>query len=118
MQFFKINSKTIQSPTEITVSEEDLNKAERTMDGTMVIDVIGKKTKLDVNWEYLRKEEMQLLRSVVNGGTFVTVSYHSPETGEMVTMTAQAEGFSFQPYYDWAKGELLWRGVSVSFTEK
>lgn len=118
MQFFKINSKTIQAPTEMTASEEDLNKAERTMDGTMVIDVIGKKTKLDVSWEYLRKGEMQLLCEAVNGSTFVTVSYHAPETGELVTMTARSEGLSFQPNYDWSKGELLWRSVSITFTEK
>lgn len=118
MQFFKINSKTIQSPTEMSVSEEDLNKAERTMDGTMVIDVIGKKAKLDVSWEYLTIEEMRLLRDAVNGSAFVTVSYHAPETGELTTMIARAEGLSFQPYYNWAKAELLWRSVSVSFTEK
>lgn len=118
MQFFKINSKTIQSPTEMSVSEEDLNRAERTMDGTMVIDVIGRKTKLNVSWEYLRKDEMRLLREAVSGSAFVTVSYHTPDTGELTTMTARAEGLAFQPYYDWAKAELLWRSVSVSFTEK
>lgn len=118
MRFFKINGKTMQSPTEMSVSEEDLNKAERTMDGTMVIDIIGRKTKLNVSWEYLRKDEMCMLREAGSRSMFVTVSYYAPDTGELTTMTARAEGLAFQPYYDWAKAELLWRSVSISFTEK
>lgn len=31
------------------------------MDGTMVIDIIGTKKKVDVSWEYLTKEDMKTL---------------------------------------------------------
>ena len=55
MDFFKINGKKIKAPTELTVSPEVLDKAERTVDGTMVVDVIGTKRKVDVSWEYLSK---------------------------------------------------------------
>ncbi|UKI51840.1 MAG: hypothetical protein L6V79_06680 [Clostridium sp.] len=59
--FFKINSKTIKAPTELTCSTEVLDKSERTMDGTMVVDVIGRKRKVEVAWKYLSKEDMGLL---------------------------------------------------------
>lgn len=37
MDFFKINGRTITSPTNIGHSVEILDKVERTMDGTMVM---------------------------------------------------------------------------------
>ena len=58
--FFKINSKTIKAPTELTCTTEVLDKSERTMDGTMVVDVIGRKRKVEVAWKYLSKEDMTL----------------------------------------------------------
>ena len=61
MDFFSINGKSIKAPTEMTISPEHLDKAERTMDGTMVIDIIGTKKKVDVSWEYLTKEDMKTL---------------------------------------------------------
>ena len=54
--FFKINSKTIKAPTELTCTTEVLDKSERTMDGTMVVDVIGRKRKVEVAWKYLSKD--------------------------------------------------------------
>lgn len=59
MDFFKISGKKIKAPTELTVSPEVLDKAERTVDGTMVVDIIGTKRKVDVSWEYLSKEDTQ-----------------------------------------------------------
>ena len=55
--FFKINSKTIKAPTELTCTTEVLDKSERTMDGTMVVDVIGRKRKVEVAWKYLSNEK-------------------------------------------------------------
>ena len=53
MEFFKINGKSIKAPTEISISYEELDKAERTVDGTMVVDIVGTKRRVDVSWEYL-----------------------------------------------------------------
>ena len=61
MVFFKINSKSIKQPTEITLSFESLDKFERTMDGTMVVDLVGNKNKVDVRWSYLSDSDMRLL---------------------------------------------------------
>ena len=67
--FFKINSKTIKAPTELTCTTEVLDKSERTMDGTMVVDVIGRKRKVEVAWKYLSKEDMGLLTAETKSGS-------------------------------------------------
>ena len=49
--FFKINSKTIKAPTELTCSTEALDKTERTLDGTMVEVAIGRKRTVGDAWK-------------------------------------------------------------------
>ena len=113
--FFKINSKTIKAPTELTCSTEVL---ERTMDGTMVVDVIGRKRKVEVSWKYLTKEDMGLLTSETKSGSFVTIDYNDPETGKLTSMTARPQDLSCQPRYDWVKGKIMWASVSIAFVER
>ena len=118
MIFFRINSKSIKQPNEITLSFESLDKYERTMDGTMVVDLIGKKEKVEVRWNYLSDEDMRLLRSETQSGIFVTIDFHSAESANIKTITARAIDLQFMPYYDWSRKRLMWQNVSVSFSEK
>ncbi len=118
MDFFKVNGKKIKAPAELTVSSEILDKAERTVDGTMVVDIIGTKRKVDVSWEYLSKEDMTTLTKTIGGDKFAEITYHDNATGSLVTMTGRSEGLTYQPHYDWAKGKIMWKSVSVSFTER
>lgn len=118
MDFFKINGKKIKAPTELTVSPEVLDKAERTVDGTMVVDVVGTKRKVDVSWEYLSKEDMTVLAKAIGGDKFAEITFHDNGTGSLITMTARSEGLTYAPHYDWAKSRLMWKSVSVSFMEK
>ncbi len=118
MEFLRLNGKAIAAPKEITVSPENLDKAERTMDGTMVIDIIGTKRKVDVNWEYLSKEDMAILTNATKEDAFTTVTFHDKTTAAFISITARAEGLTYSPYYDWANDRLLWKGVAVTFKEK
>lgn len=117
-EFFKVNGKTISPPTELTVSPEQLDKVERTLDGTMVVDIIGMKRKVDLTWNYMSKEDMSTLAKETTGGGFVQIIFHDNVTGELITMTARAENLAYMPHYDWAGGRLMWKTVSVSFKEK
>mgnify|MGYP001111287731 FL=1 len=118
MEFFKINGKSIKAPTEISISYEELDKAERTVDGTMVVDIVGTKRRVDVSWEYLSTDDMAVLANAVKGGIFTGVSFHDNATGNLISITARAEGLAYLPHYDWAKSRLMWKSVSVSFTER
>lgn len=118
MDFFKVNGKSIKAPTELTVSPEILDKAERTVDGTMVVDIVGTKRKVDVSWDYLSKEDMTTLTKAIGGDKFAEITYHDNATGILETMMARSEGLSYQPHYNWVKGKIMWKSVSVSFAEK
>ena len=117
-EFFRINSKQIKAPTEITCSAESLDKEERTVDGTMVVDLIGIKRKVDVSWEYLSKEDMAVLSGEVKSRNFVTIAFHDNATGALTTMTARPKDLAYLPYYDWAKAQIMWKSVAISFVER
>lgn len=118
MEFFKVNGKSLKAPKEISVSSETLDKAERTVDGTMVVDVIGTKRRVDVSWDYISQEDMTILTNAIGGDKFTEIAFHDNKTGQLVTMTARSEGLTYQPHYDWAKSRIMWKSVSATFSER
>jgi hypothetical protein len=65
MDFFKINGRTIKPPKNIGHSVEILDKVERTLNGTMVVDKVGMKKKIDVSWDYLDIDNMKILQEEI-----------------------------------------------------
>ena len=88
------------------------------MDGTMVVDIVGQKAKVDATWDFLSDADLKLLTAEIRSGMFVTVTYNTGESSELKKITARAEGLTYMPFYDWAKKRLLWQNVSVSFIER
>ena len=95
-----------------------LDKSERTADGTLVVDIIGTKRKVDANWEYLSAEDMMTLQKETGGGAFTELTFHDNDTGELVTIAARSDGITYMPHYDWARGRIMWKSVSLSFKER
>ena len=118
MEFLRVNGLAIKAPSEITVSPENLDKAERTMDGTLVVDVIGTKRKVDVKWEYLSKEDMTILANATKDSAFTMITFHDKATGALISMTARGEGLTYCPFYNWSRGVLMWKSVAITFTER
>ena len=117
MEFFKINSKAFKSPTSIEHSFEVLDKEERTMDGTMVVDEIGKKNTVTVKWAYLAKSDMSFLSEELKS-SFVSISFIDKATGLLKTINVRASSPKYQTGYDWVNEQVLWKNVSVSFSER
>lgn len=118
MNFFKINGRAITSPTNIGHSVEILDKVERTMDGTMVVDEIGIKNIIDVSWEYLKKDDMIILKEEITKSGFTTITYQDSDTGTSKTINAKAKDIHYNTGYDWVKQIVLWKSVQVTFEEK
>lgn len=118
MKFFEINGKTVKPPKEISVSPEVLDKSERTANGTLVVDIIGTKRKVDLSWEYLSQKDMAVLQHEISIDAFSEISFHDNQTGELVTMTARSDGLSYMPHYDWTHGKIMWKSVTLSFKER
>ena len=116
--FFKINSKTLsQNPTSISNNVTNIQKAERTMDGTMVIDVIATKDVITANWNFLSAEDMKKLQDEIKSSGFCTIDYYDPTDG-MKNIVAQPSGLKYAPHYDYATDSIIWKDISVSFTER
>ena len=120
IDFFKINSKTLsKNPTSITHSQTKVQSSDRTMDGTMVVDIIAIKKVINVEWKILSKEDMFKLATELESGNFVTIDYIDTSiSNETKTIVALPGNLAYSPYYDFATDSVVWRDVKISFTEK
>ncbi len=116
MKFITINGQSLsREPTNIEQSRFKLKKENRTIDGTLVVDIIAIKTKVKVQWDYITSEDMKTLQNLIDGGDFLTISYKNGE--QTATMQAEASDLSFTPHYDSKTKSILWKGVSGEFSE-
>lgn len=122
MIFFKINSKTLsKNPTTYKSNKTKVQKSDRTMDGTLVVDIITHKDTITFTWDYLPDADLRLLIKEVTAKSFCTIEFldaQSEVSGALRSMVAQPGDISYTPYYDYASDSILWKGVSVAFTER
>lgn len=82
----KINGVTIKTPSSLNIGIQDLSKAERNSNGTMIIERIATKRKLELNYNYLIQSELSsLLQSI--SSVFFTVEYPDAQDGALKTGT-------------------------------
>lgn len=74
----KISGVEIPTPSDYLVSIMDISKAERNAAGTMVIDRIATKRKIEIAWKYLDKTELSRLFNLVSPVSF-NVEYIDPQ---------------------------------------
>lgn len=84
MALLTINSVTIPTPTEFTVSYQDLSKADRNANGLMVIERIATKRKLSLKWSYCTAANLATILSAV-APTYYPVTYMDAQTNRMYT---------------------------------
>lgn len=119
MVLFKINSKTLcRNPTEINQSKYKLQKTDRTIDGTLVADIIAVKNKVSFTWDYLTTADLKKLIDEVNADAFPTIEYTDPDSTTLKQITGHADDISYTPHFDSRTGTIVWKEVKVSFEEK
>lgn len=75
----KINGVVLPAPSEFQVNIMDLSKAERNARGTIIIERIATKRKIELEWSYLNKDDLSMVLNLVNS-VFFTVDYIDPQT--------------------------------------
>ncbi|NEY99238.1 hypothetical protein G4D62_07985 [Bacillus shackletonii] len=75
-----VNGVVLPTPSDYSVGVMDLSKAERNANGTMIIERIATKRKLEISYSYLSKSETSKVLNAVSS-VFFTVSYIDPQTG-------------------------------------
>lgn len=102
-------------PDMIMPKIELINNAERSLDGTMNIDVIARKINLEVSWSVLSSENMSIVSGIGNrAGTF-EVTYISPDSSAEKTIVAYAADLSSTPFF--IGKELKWKDVALKLVE-
>ncbi len=112
----KIDGVDIPTPSDYNVGIMDLSKAERNAAGTIVIDRIATKRKLECTWKYLSKEELsQLFRAV--SSVFFEVQYIDPQTDAIQTGTFYA-GDRRAAALDYKNGKFRYKDITVNLIER
>jgi hypothetical protein len=75
-----VGGAAISTPSSFSVSVNDISKAERNANGTMIIERITTKRKLELSWAYLSSAALATLFTAVSPVSF-TVVYPDPQTG-------------------------------------
>lgn len=86
MSLVKINGVDIPTPSDYSVGIQDISKAERNANGTMIKELIATKRKLDLQWKYLTKEQISQIFGLISNN-FFTVEYVDPQTNGVKTGT-------------------------------
>lgn len=75
-----IDSVQISTPSNFTAGVLDITKAERNANGTLIIEIIATKRKLELKYNYLSNSDLSTLFNAISPTTF-TVDYPDPVTG-------------------------------------
>lgn len=86
MALLIIGGSTMPTPSEFSVQISDLSRAERTANGTLSIDRVATKRKLEIGYRYMSRTDLGALLAVVDPETF-EVEYMDPKTNAMRTST-------------------------------
>lgn len=118
MVYFKIESIEFVNklaPSGITPSVEIIKNEERSLDGTMNVDVIGRKVRLEVTWDMLDAQTMKQLLDLEQAASVLNIGYYDPKTMGMKAIKAYVDGLEYSPYFE---GENInWKDISLSLIE-
>lgn len=112
----KINGVALPTPSDYIVSIMDISKAERNAAGTMVIDRIATKRKIELAWKYLEKTELSNVLNLVSP-VFFTVEYLDPQDNGWKTGTFYC-GDRTIGALDYRGGNIRWKDIKFSLIER
>lgn len=116
----KINGVTVKSPSKLISSirnvgsRVDLNAA-----GLAVIDRIGRKRRLEIQWNFVTNTELQVI--ITNAGknsAFFSVTYYDPEDKAAKTITCYAENLEFGMQRYEGAAAVGWEDVKLDLMER
>ena len=112
----KINGTLLPTPSGYSVNIMDISKAERNAAGTMVIDRIATKRKIELVWKYVDKAGLSNVLKLV-APVFFTVEYIDPEDNALKTGTFYC-GDRNVGALDYRSGNIRWKDIKFNLIEK
>ena len=116
MALITVNGVAIPSPSEMSVGTMDLSKAERNVNGLMLIERVATKQKLELTWTFLTSNQIRTLLQAVSP-VFFTVSYPDPLTNSIKTGTFYV-GDRNAGMLDYFNENARYKEFSMNFIER
>lgn len=116
MSVIRINGVEMLAPSDMQVGIMDLSRAERNANGTMIIERIATKRKLELSYTFLTKAQLSTILNQVSS-VFFTVTYHDPQTGSTRTGTFYV-GDRQAGLIDFINGQPRYKDVKFNFVER
>lgn len=84
LALLNIGGVDMPTPSEFTVSLQDISKADRNANGTMVLERIATKQKLQCKWSYLSSADLKTILGAISPVSY-SVTYTDPTTNVLAT---------------------------------
>ena len=115
MAVLKIGGVEMPTPSSMSPMMYDITEAERDSTGTMHIDLVATKYKLECTWSYLTQEQMTKILNAIKPITF-NISFIDPESGNNKTLNVY-KGDRTIPVLRVVEGENTYKDFKVNFIE-
>lgn len=116
MPLIKINGVELKTPSSFSVGIQDISKAERNANGTMIIDRIATKRKIELGWEVLTAEEMATLLNKVSA-IFFNVEHEDPQENAIKSGIFYC-GDRKAPMLSYVGGVCKYKNLSFNLVER
>jgi hypothetical protein len=116
MSVLTINGFAIPAPSDLQVGIMDLSKAERNANGTMIIERIATKRKLEVSYSFLNRSQLQQVLVAISP-IFFTATYIDPQTNQNRTGTFYC-GDRSVGVLDMLNNEPRYKDIKFSLVER
>lgn len=115
MAVLKIGGAEMPVPSSMSTIMYDITEAERDSTGTMHIDLVASKYKLECTWSYLTQEDMSKILNAIKAITF-SVTFVDPESGNEKTINVY-NGDRNIPVLRVVNGVNSYKDFKVNFIE-
>ena len=116
MSLIKINGVEIPTPSTMITSVMDISNSERNANGTMIMEIIAQKQKLELTWKTISANDLSKVLSLINS-TFFSVEYPNPLLNHKSskTMYSGDRSVGAMSYID---GIIKYKDFKVNFIER
>ena len=111
----KTNGVDVPTPSEFTVNIYDITEGERDSTGTMHIDLVATKYKVEAKWNVLTQEQMKIILNAISQITF-DVTFTDPTTGASKSISVY-KGDRSVPTMMIKGGNTYYKDFKINFIE-
>jgi len=107
---------TLPTPSDVSVSYFDISDAERGMDGTMHIDFIARKRRIDIVWNALTQAQKDSLLNAIHDRAPLFYIQLIEESGTVLEMKCYVGNRKMK--MGWMiSGQRYWTDITIAFVE-